>query len=136
MMIVPLISGLKWNVLTSRLNALKITSLATFSPEKYCRVPLENTKGLIRLLCFGPGQNVALHSHPKSDEWFLVIEGKGKITIDREELDADSGCIFQAPAGIAHRWQNGGDKLIVLSILTPTSAYELADEAVQQKFLQ
>lgn len=120
----------------SKLNSLKISSLAAFSPEKYCRVPIENTKGLIRLLCFGPGQDVALHTHPKSDECFLVIEGKGRITIDRAERDADSGCIFQVPAGIAHRWQNGGGRLIVLSILTPTSAYDLADEAVQQKFLQ
>jgi len=113
---------------------MKIDSLATFS-SKYCRVPIGNTKGLIRLLCFGPGQSVALHVHPKSDECFLVLEGKGKITIDRQEQDAESGFFLQVPAGVPHQWKNGAKKLILLSILIPTSAYDLADEAVQQKFI-
>jgi len=67
---------------------MKVSSLAKFSPDKYCRVPVGNTRGLVRLLCFEPGQNVALHMHPKSDECFLVVGGKGKITIDREGHDA------------------------------------------------
>lgn len=114
---------------------MKVSSLATFSSEKYCRVPIGNTKGLMRLLCFEPGQNVALHTHPKSDECFFVVEGKGKITIDGEEQDAESGCIFQAPAGVTHGWKNSAHRLILLSILIPTSAYDRADEATEQKFV-
>jgi quercetin dioxygenase-like cupin family protein len=115
-------------------NSMKVNSLATFS-SKYCRVPIKNTKGLIRLLCFGSGQSVALHVHPKSDECFLVLEGKGKITIDQEEQDAEPGSFFQVPAGVAHQWKNGAQNLILLSILIPTSAYDLADEAIQQRFI-
>ncbi len=121
--------------LTSRINSVKVSSLATFSSEKYSRVPVGNTKGLMRLLCFEPGQSVALHTHPKSDECFFVVEGKGKITIDREEQDAESGCIFQAPAGVTHGWKNGAHRLILLSTLIPTSAYDLADDATEQKFV-
>jgi quercetin dioxygenase-like cupin family protein len=89
----------------------------------------------MRLLCFEPEQSVALHTHPSSDEYFLVIEGKGNITIGREERDAESGCMFRVPAGITHRWKNGVHRLILLSILIPASAYDLADEAAEQKFI-
>ena len=114
---------------------MKVSSLAKFSSEKYCRVPIENTRGLVRLLCFEPEQTVALHTHPKSDECFFVVEGRGKITIDGKEQDAESGCIFQVPAGITHRWKNGVHRLILLSMLIPTSAYDLADGATEQKFV-
>jgi quercetin dioxygenase-like cupin family protein len=114
---------------------MKVGSLARFSSEKYCRVPIENTKGLLRLLCFERGQKVALHTHPKSDEYFLVVEGNGKITIDREEQDAKPGCILRVPAGLTHQWKNGTSRLILLSVLIPTSAYDLAYEAAEQKFV-
>jgi len=115
-------------------DSMKVKTLATFSPEKYCRVLIENTKGLVRLLCFEPGQSVAAHTHPKSDECFFVVEGSGKITIDREEFDAESGCIFRVPAGVTHQWKNGTARLILLSVLIPISAYDLAHEASEQRF--
>jgi quercetin dioxygenase-like cupin family protein len=113
----------------------KIRSLAKFSSEKYCRVPIENTKGLIRLLCFEAGQSVVLHTHPTSDECFLVVEGNGKITVGREERDAESGSFVRVPAGVTHQWRNGSHRLILLSILIPTSAYDLASEAAEQKLV-
>ena len=114
---------------------MKVSSLAKFSSEKYCRVPIEDTKGLMRLLCFEPGQSVALHTHPKSDECFLVLEGRGKITIDQEELDAEPGRIFHVPAAVKHRWKNSAHRLILLSVLIPTAAYDLVNEAIEQKFV-
>ncbi|MFH0849253.1 MAG: cupin domain-containing protein [archaeon] len=114
---------------------MKVHSLAMFSPEKYCRVPICDAKGLIRLLCFEPGQSVPLHTHPKSDEYFFVVEGKGKITVDTDEQDAEPGCIIKAPAGVTHRWRNGTQRLVLLSVLIPTSAYDLAEEATEQKLV-
>lgn len=118
-----------------KVDSMKISSLAKFSSESYCRVPIENMRGLMRLLCFEPGQSVPLHTHPKSDESFLVVEGRGKITIDQEEQDAESGCIFYVPAGVTHRWKNGTHRLILLSVLIPTSAYDLASQATEQKLV-
>ena len=114
---------------------MKVNTLATFSPEKYCRVLIENTKGLVRLLCFEPRQSVAPHIHPKSDECFFVVEGNGKIMVDQEEFDAESGCIFRVPAGSTHQWKNGTNRMILLSVLIPTSAYDLAHVASEQKFV-
>jgi quercetin dioxygenase-like cupin family protein len=114
---------------------MKVSSLAKFSQDKYCRVPVGNTRGLVRLLCFEPGQSVALHTHPKSDECFFVVEGKGRISIGGEEREAESGCVFQVPAGVTHKWINSAHRLILLSALIPTSAYDLADQATEQKFV-
>ena len=107
----------------------------TFSSEKYCRAPVPNAKGLIRLLCFEPKQSVASHAHPKTDEFFHVLEGRGKITIGQDEADADPGCVFHVPAGIAHRWSNGDQRLVLFSVLIPVSSYDLATEATAQKFV-
>ena len=112
-----------------------VASLAQFSSEKYCRVPIGDTKGLVRLLCFEPGQNVALHTHPKSDECVFVIEGNGKITVSGEQHDAEPGYFYQVRAGVKHDWKNGAHRLILLSVLILPSAYNLANEAVEQKFV-
>ena len=126
--------GALWR-LFSRVNLLKVTSLAMFSSERYCRVPIESTNGLVRLLCFEPGQSVALHCHPKSDELFLVVEGNGRITIEREEQDAEAGCMIRVPAGTAHQWIGGTHRLVLLSVLIPSSSYASAREATEQKFV-
>jgi quercetin dioxygenase-like cupin family protein len=57
---------------------------------------INGTKGLLRLLCFEPNQSVPLHRHPKADEYFFVIKGKGKVTIGSEETDVESSCIIRA----------------------------------------
>ena len=114
---------------------MNVSSLAAFSPDKYCRVPIENAKGLVRLLCFEAGQSVAPHTHPNSDEFFFVVEGKGRLTTEGDEQDAERGCIIRVPAGVTHRWNSGAQRLVLLSVLIPTSACASADEATEQKFV-
>ena len=62
-----------------------LKSLARFSPEKYVRVPIEGTNGLVRLLCFEPRQEVALHLHPEADEVFYVMEGAATLTVGEKK---------------------------------------------------
>ena len=114
---------------------MDVSSLAVFSSKSYCRVPIENAKGLVRLLCFEPQQSVAPHTHPKSDEFFFVIEGNGRVTIEGKGQDAAAGSIIRVPAGVTHLWNNSDHRLVLLSVLIPTSAYVLADEAIEQKFV-
>jgi len=109
--------------------------MATFSSEKYNKIPIDGAKGLLRLLCFEPDQCVPLHKHPKADEYFFVVKGKGKVTIGSEETDAESGCIIRAPAGMAHQWKNGSERLILLSVLIPLSSFTIADEAMKMEFI-
>ena len=109
--------------------------MATFSSNKYNKIPINGAKGLLRLLCFEPDQHVPLHRHPKADEYFFVIKGKGKVTIGSEETDVESGCIIGAPAGVTHQWKNGSERLMLLSVLIPSSSYKIADEAAKMEFI-
>jgi len=117
------------------LEIINVDLTAKFSIDTYTKIPIHSAKGLLRLLCFEPNQLVPLHKHPKADEYFLVISGKGKVKIGNEETDAESGYIIRAPAGIAHQWRAKSERLTLLSVLVPPSSYRLADEAVKMEFI-
>ena len=112
-----------------QIGIVNLNSLATFSTDKYERVPVAGSRGLIRLLCFQVGQRVPTHYHPKADEYFYVARGRGKVTFGEEEFDAGEGDIVRAPAGVRHRWVNTGKSLVLISMLVPPSSYKRADEA-------
>ena len=112
---------------------VKVDLLATFSSDRYNNIPINGAKGLLRLLCFDPGQFVPLHKHPRGDEYFYVIKGKGKITIGKEEATAEPGCIVKAPAGVPHQWKNGPQRLMLISVLIPPQSYQLAEEATKME---
>jgi quercetin dioxygenase-like cupin family protein len=112
----------------------EVDSIATFSSDKYNKIPINGTKGLLRLLCLGPNQHVPLHKHPKGDEYFFVIQGKGKIKIGNE-AEVESGAIVRAQANTPHQWKNGTEKLILLSVLISPSCYKLAEETVKMEYI-
>lgn len=85
------------------METVKAESLMDFSVSKYRRVPLPNTKGLMRLLCFEPNQKVPLHRHPEADEIFYVLKGRGEISVGKEKMKAETGLFVKAPAGMLHQ---------------------------------
>jgi quercetin dioxygenase-like cupin family protein len=107
----------------------RVDLIARFTSNKYNKIPINGAKGLLRLLCFEPDQSVPLHRHPKADEYFFVIRGKGKVTLGSEETDVEPGCIIRAKACLPHQWKNGSERLVLLSVLIPLSSYKFADEA-------
>jgi len=112
----------------------KLTSLAEFSPDKYVRVPVKNSGGLVRLLCFEPSQVVALHRHSEADEIFYVVSGAAEFTKGEETARLDTGSIVKAEAGMFHGWKNGSTRLILFSVLIPLVSYNLADQAAKMEF--
>lgn len=115
------------------MKVLNIDRAAAFSGEKYSRIPIDDSKGLLRLICLEPGQTVPLHRHPKGDEYFYVIAGRGKITIGEEEEEVALGQLVKACAGIQHQWRNGAQRLTILSVIVPTAGYDLAEEATKME---
>jgi quercetin dioxygenase-like cupin family protein len=113
---------------------LKAESLTDFSADKYRRVPLPNTKGLMRLLCFEPNQHVPLHRHPEADEIFYVLKGQGEISVGEEKVKVNNGFFVKAPAGVLHKWQNSKERLVLISVLIPPSNHAHAEEITQTIF--
>ncbi|MGQ9507059.1 MAG: cupin domain-containing protein [Candidatus Bathycorpusculaceae bacterium] len=114
---------------------VKANLLVTFSSERYSKIPIHDTQGLLRLLCLEQGQSVPLHKHPSGDEYFYVIEGKGKIKIRKKEAEAETGCVIKAPAGVLHQWKSDPQKLVLLSVVIPLQSYKVADEALKMEFV-
>lgn len=114
---------------------LKTDSLAEFSLAKYVRVLVPNTNGLVRLLCFEPGQSVAFHKHPDGDEIFCVLTGKADFTVGKETARVETGSFVKAAAGAFHGWNNGSERLILISVLIPPSSYGLAEQTAKMEFL-
>ena len=115
---------------------MKAESLMDFSAGKYRRVPLPNTKGLIRLLCFEPNQDVPLHRHPEADEIFYVLKGRGEISVGEEKVKVENGSFVKASAGVLHQWKNGKERLVLISVLMPSSNYADAEKIIQTMFVE
>lgn len=63
-----------------------------------------------------PGTGPGLHRHPYSETW-IVRSGKGRITVDGEELEAGPGDIVVVSAGTPHKFKNiGSERLEIICI--------------------
>jgi len=118
-----------------KMEILKIDSLAEFSSAKYVKVSVPDTNGLVRLLCFEPSQSVAFHKHPDGDEVFYVLRGKADFTVGKETARVEAGSFVKAAAGVFHGWNNGSERLLLISVLIPPSSYGLAERAAKMEFL-
>ena len=69
-------------------------------------------------LCVGvgsldPGKILDLHNHPEDAEFYYVLSGNAKVTVDEEEIDAAPGTAIYIPAAAKHKVFNGGDEKFV-----------------------
>ena len=57
-----------------------------------------------------------LHFHEKTDEIYHVIEGKGTMVLDDEEIELRKGVVVYIPRGVRHK---AVGKLTVLTVCIP-----------------
>lgn len=90
-------------------------------PEKFYKTTLwEATHVMVGLNCLDPNQVQSVHAHPDADKFYLVLEGAGTFTVDDEELQAQTGSLVLAPAGVPHGVKNsGGERLTLLVGIAP-----------------
>jgi mannose-6-phosphate isomerase-like protein (cupin superfamily) len=50
------------------------------------------------------------HVHPSQEERFEVLSGTMKFKMGRKTVIADAGEVVTVPAGVAHKFANGGDE--------------------------
>ncbi len=67
-----------------------------------------------------PGQEIKLHKHEFSTEFFYIISGNGKFFIDGSWNFIRKGDAMIAPKGTEHSIKNEtGDALIILATFSP-----------------
>ena len=61
-----------------------------------------------------------LHYHEKTDEFYYVIDGHGKMVLDGEEIELHKGVVVYVPRGVKHKaW----GKLTVLTVCIPRGVF-------------
>ena len=74
-----------------------------FADAKFAKADLARGAHLLAgLNCFEPGQAQPVHSHANADKFYLVVEGKARMRVGADELDAGPGTLVWAPAGVPH----------------------------------
>jgi mannose-6-phosphate isomerase-like protein (cupin superfamily) len=60
--------------------------------------------------------NAKLHYHEKTDEVYYVINGRGTMVLDDEEIELHAGVVVYVPRGVRHK---AVGRLTVLTVCIP-----------------
>lgn len=66
-----------------------------------------------------PGASVGLHTHEGSSEIIYILEGRGKVIYDGEEMRIEKGQIHYCPDGHSHSLINDSEKALVFFAVVP-----------------
>jgi quercetin dioxygenase-like cupin family protein len=73
------------------------------------------------LNAFEPGQVHEPHAHCDRDKLYVVMQGRGELTIGEERSTVSAGDVALAPADVVHSLRNPGpDRLVVLVVMAPS----------------
>ena len=61
-------------------------------------------------------EDAKLHYHERTDEFYYVIEGRGMMVLDDEEIELHRGVVVYVPRGVRHK---AIGKLTVLTVCIP-----------------
>jgi mannose-6-phosphate isomerase-like protein (cupin superfamily) len=79
-----------------------------------------------------PNDGPALHSHLREDELWYVIEGDFRFKAGEVMLHASTGGMAFGPRGLPHAFQNVGDEMGRLLVVTTPSGLERFFEQADQ----
>ena len=94
---------------------LKIEDLKEFSTDKRIRKKLLGSEKIVaEMVCYEPGQSTPEHPHPKQDEVFYVVEGKGIMTVDGKEIALEPTSMILVKAREKHGVKALSDSRLVM----------------------
>ena len=98
-----------------------ISSRAAFSQRKMGKSELLRGRQVFAgLNCFLPGQTHSLHTHAGQDKLYLILEGRGNVTVGPKTDVVNAGDLVLAREGVEHALENPGPgKLVVLAVMAP-----------------
>ena len=94
---------------------LNIEEVKEFSTEKRIRKKLLGSEKIVaEFVCYEPGQGTPEHVHPKQDEIFCCVEGKGIMIVDGEEIPLKPTSLILVKAREKHGVKTLPDSRLVL----------------------
>ena len=80
------------------------------------RLLIEESDGAAGEVCEVHITDAKLHYHERTDEFYYVIDGQGRMQLDGEEIELHQGVVVYVPRGVKHKaW----GKLKVLIVCVP-----------------
>lgn len=77
------------------------------------------------------GEGPPLHRHVREDEYFYVLDGRFKFSIDGREFVGERGAFACAPRGVVHAFRNIGAKVGLLHVTCTPSGLDAAFRAAR-----
>jgi mannose-6-phosphate isomerase-like protein (cupin superfamily) len=67
--------------------------------------------------------------HPRSEEMFYLLKGKGTITVEDETEEIEAGVAIYIPENVVHHFENtqDGEMVFILVHAPPEDAQDVAD---------
>lgn len=98
-------------------------SLTNYNDEVVPKVSIFSGKDITSdVYYFKPGQVLKAHRHPKGEQIFTFLKGKGKMVIEEESFEVDPGTTIMVEAGKWHEITNGKDEEMVAVQVTKIDA--------------
>lgn len=93
---------------------------AAFDPAKMAKIDcFRSERLLVGLNCFEPGQAQRLHTHADADKFYFVVSGKARFLVGNRALEASSGNLVIAPAGVPHGVEQALERTVLLMGIAP-----------------
>ena len=87
----------------------KIQFSEQFRPQILCAAP----DAKVPMICLEPGQEIP--AHPSGTGVFYVLEGKGIMSLDGEEIELSKGKVVFAPGG-SERGIRSIERLVAIAV--------------------
>jgi len=93
--------------------------LVLLCPSGFRRVPISQGDGYyFSVQALGPNQVAFAHTHPDSEEWSVVLKGRGQALINGP-VPLETGSVLGRAAAYPHGFRTTEDPLYLLSIQMP-----------------
>ncbi len=92
---------------------LEKTEREDHRPWGYYQVLLDEPNYKLKRIVVHPGKRLSLQLHHSRSEHWSIVQGKGVVTRDEEDIRVEPGVSVDIPLGAAHRIQNIGDEELV-----------------------
>jgi len=100
---------------------IRLRERAAFQADRMAKIALATTPRVqLDLYALEPGQAQKVHTHDDQDKVYVVLEGRGRVTVGGDEETLEAGEAIVAPAGAAHGVRNdSGARLLLLVLVSP-----------------
>ena len=89
--------------------------------ESFRQVLYTATGGQLVLMSLKPSEDIGMEVHDDVDQFFWIVKGKAKATLDGEEVEVAKGEVLVVPRGTQHNVINASDSkpLKLFTVYTP-----------------